>query len=308
MLFGKKKKNLEVAVGLGKMLEAVTEVYKKKEALRFDGKIFTYQELDEQASRVAGGLQSIGVAKGDRVAIMLPNIPEFVFSLFGIQKLGAIAVPFNTMYKGREIIHILKDSGAKVIICLSNYANLINEIRYDCPDLEHVVVTGQRTFVYVDPHATVNVQMVFEKSRFPDADTAFEEVGGLLVDTFQHFGVSDAWYKHQGAVRSNGRKLAIILMSEIENLYIVNIVTYLQQMNTDALFQVLYVPPEIRDKALEPMTSIEAETGTRPSLDEFKDALSEKLQARFGVSLSPGELTRDELMAFEKNKALAGRL
>ena len=306
--FSRNKASTEVPIGLGKMLEANAVTHKKREALRFDGKTVSYQELNEQANRVAGGLASLGIAKGDRVAMMLPNIPEFVYSFFGIQKLGGIAVPFNTMYKGREITHILKDSGAKAVICLSNYANLINEVRYDCPDLEHVIVTGQRTFVYLDPDATVNVQMVVEKSNFDSADAAFHAVGKALVGVFHAFGLNDAWYKHQGAIRCSGQKLAIILISEIENLYVVNIVTYLQQMDTGPLFKVLYVPPEIRDKALEPTTSIAKETGATVSLDDFKDKLVAVLGEQLGVEFSEGELTRDELMAYEKNRALANRI
>lgn len=307
-MFASKDKLQSVPVSLGKLLDAVAAAYRKKESILFDGTTYTYRELDEQASRVAGGLQELGVARGDRVALMLPNIPEFVFTFFGVQKLGAIAVPFNTMYKGREITHILQDSGAKVIVCLSNFANLINEVRYDCPALEHVVVTGQRTFVYVDPEATINVQMVVERSTFESADDAFHTVGGVLVDTFHALGVSDAWYKHQGAIRSNGKKLGVILMAEIENLYVVTIVTYLRQMNTDRLFRVLYVPPEIRDKALEPMTSVTSETGREVSYDQFRDQLVTSLQQRLGILIDTGELTRDERMAYEKNRALAGRI
>ena len=307
-LFSRNKEPIEVPVGLGRMLEVNAAAYRKREALRFDGKTVSYQELNEQANRVAGGLESLGIAKGDRVAMMLPNIPEFVYSFFGIQKLGAVAVPFNTMYKGREITHILQDSGARAVICLSNYANLINEVRCDCPDLEHVIVTGQRTFVYLDPDATVNVQMVAEKSNFDSPDAAFHTVGEALAAVFHDFGLKDAWYKHQGAIRCSGRKLAIILIAEIENLYVVNIVTYLQQMDTGPLFKVLYVPPEIRDKALEPSTSIAKETGVTVSLDDFKDKLVGILGERLGVEFSEGELTRDELMAYEKNRALANRI
>jgi long-chain acyl-CoA synthetase len=158
---------------------------------------------------------------------MLPNTPEFIFTFFGIQKLGAVAVPFNTMYKGREISFILQDSGARAIVCLSSFANLINEIKPDCPDLELVITTGDRTLVYVDPDATVNVQMVFETSTFSGEDQAFRE---------------------------------------IEGLFIFNIVIYPQQMNTEPLFQVVYVPPEIRERAVELMTSVHEQTGTHPTL------------------------------------------
>jgi long-chain acyl-CoA synthetase len=240
--------------------------------------------------------------------MMLPNIPEFVFSFFGIQKLGAIAVPFNTMYKGREISFILKDSGAKAIICLSNFSNLIQEIQSDCPELKHVIVTGQRTFVFVEPDGTVNIQMVFEKSRFPDPSDAFHTIGGALVSAFKELGVGDAWYSHQGAIRSSGKKLATILLSEIENLYVCNIMTWLQQMDTAPLFKVLYVPPEIKERALEPMTSIKAETAKDVSLNSFKDVLVKCLGAALDIEFEAGKLTRDEVIAYEKNRALSARI
>ena len=306
-LFGKNTAELEVPVGLGKTLDAVVSAYGKRDAIRMDGKVWSYQELDEQASRVAGGLESLGIRPGDRVAIMLPNTPEFVFSFFGIQKLGAVAVPFNTMYKGREISFILRDSGARAIVCLSSFANLINEIKSDCPDLEHVITTGDRTLVYVDPDATVNIQMVFETSQFASEDEAFREIGAVLVETFHGLGVQEAWYKHQGAIRARGKKLAVMLLREIEGLYIFNIVTYLQQMDTEPLFQVVYVPPEIRERAVEPMTSVLEQSGRRPSLEEFRDRFVENLEGRLGIVTEEGKLTRDEVMAYEKNRALAAR-
>jgi long-chain acyl-CoA synthetase len=306
-LFTKSIDEIEVPIGLGKTLETIVAAQKRGDAMHLEGKTWSYQELDEQASRVAGGLRSLGIGAGDRVAMMLPNIPEFVYTFFGIQKLGAVAVPFNTTYKGREISHILQDSGARAIVCLTSFANLINEIKPDCPALEHVIVTGQRTLVFVDPDATVNVQMVVDRRLFDSHDDAFYTMGEVLVETFKSFGVEEAWYKHQGAVRANGKKLAVMLLREVEGLYIFNVVTYLQQMDTEALFKVIYVPPEIKERALEPMTSIEEQSGARPSLDEFRDALLRQLSERMGVSIEPGELTRDEILAYEKNRTLATR-
>ncbi|MBW2265008.1 MAG: AMP-binding protein, partial [Deltaproteobacteria bacterium] len=113
-------------------------------ALYFEERAITYKDLNIKANRVANGLQGLGVKRGDRVAIMLPNIPEFVYSFVGILKLGAVSVPFNTLYKGGEIRHILKDSGAKVLIALTNFAPMINEIRSELPALEQVILTGER--------------------------------------------------------------------------------------------------------------------------------------------------------------------
>jgi len=315
-MFGKKRKQQQesdgavgaAAVGLGEMLEQITKQHKRREAIVFENKTLTYAELDEHANRVAGGLEAIGIKQGDRVAMMLPNIPEFASTFFGIQKLGAVAVPFNTMYKGREISYILKDSGARAIVCLSNFANLINEIKDECPDLENVIVTGQRTLVFIDPDATVNVQLVVEKSNFESADECFRQVGSILVDTFKAAGVEDAWYKHQGAIRAHGKKLATILVSEIENLYVVNVVGFLKDMDTEPLFKVLWVPPEIKDKAVEPSTSVESESGKPITLDAFRDLLIEQFTKHLGVAFEAGELTRDEEMAYEKNRALSGRM
>lgn len=308
MIFGKQITEGQVPIALARTLEYTVKRYRKRESIRFENRVYTYQEMDEEANRVAGGLQSLGVKKGDRVALMLPNIPEFVFSFFGIQKIGAVAVPFNTMYKGREISFILRDSGAKAIICLSNFSPLIQEIQRECPELQHVIVTGQRTFVFVEPEGTVNIQMVFERTRFPDTKQVFHSIGGALVEVFRKFGVSDAWYSHQGAVRARGKKLAAILLSEIENLYVCNIMTWLRKMDSAPLFKVLYVPPEIKERALEPMTSVAEESGQQVSLEEFRDAVAEAFAGALGVSFEPGKLTRDELIAYEKNRSLAGRL
>jgi long-chain acyl-CoA synthetase len=316
-MFGRKKQKQEAggdggsiatAVGMGEMLDEISRRFKRREAIQFEGRSITYTELNENANRVAGGLQALGIGPGDRVALMLPNIPEFAYTFFGIQKLGGVAVPFNTMYKGREISFILKDSGARAIVCLTNFANLINEIKDECPDLEHVIVTGQRTMVFIDPDATVNVQLVVEQTNFESAETVFHQMGEILVNTFRAAGVADAWYKHQGAVRARGKKLATILVSEIENLYVVNVVAFLQDMDTDPLFKVLWVPPEIKDKAVEPTTSVATEAGKPLTVAEFRDLLTTEFSRTMNVTFEPGELTRDEQMAYEKNRALAGRV
>lgn len=290
---------------LAQIFEETVASLKKKEAITFEGKTYSFKEVDEQASRVANGLQSLGIQAGDRVAMMLPNIPEFVFSFYGIQKLGAIAVPFNTLYKGREIIHILNDSGARAIITLTNSANLFNEIREDCPALEHVIVTGQRTLVFLDPNGTANVQAVVSQDTFSGPDEAFRAFGEVFVETLKELGVTDAWYKHQGAVRVGGKKIANIVIQEIENLYVVNSVCFLDNLQMDDYFKVIYVTPELKDKVVEPMSSVREVTGSMPTLETFKDVFTASLRSKLGIEIEPGQLKRDEKFGYEKNRALA---
>ena len=77
----------------------------------------TYRELDEDSSRFAAGLVSLGVAKGDRVAYYIRNSPELITGFYGILKAGAVPVPCNAMYRAEELVYRLKDSGATVLLC-----------------------------------------------------------------------------------------------------------------------------------------------------------------------------------------------
>ena len=286
------------------MLSMITKKYKRKDALYFEGKKYSYGEMDENSNKVANALKNLGITKGDRVAMMLPNIPEFVFSFLGILKLGAVAVPFNSMYKGREITHILNDSGARAIICLSNFANLINEVRDDAPSLEHVILTGQRTLILVTPDSTVNVQLVVDKEHFPSPEEAFREIGEMLVKTLKSFGV-EAWYKHRGGVRVGGKKIATVLVSEVENLVTVNCIIFIGPMATKDLFRIVWVSPEIKDKVVEPSTSILEETGKQVDPQQFADAFLKVLKEEANIDTFPGQLKRDELFGYEKTISLS---
>ncbi|HET8562647.1 MAG TPA: long-chain fatty acid--CoA ligase [Candidatus Binatia bacterium] len=89
----------------------------KKEALTFKGKATSYLELYEQACRLSAGLsQRFNLQRGDRVAVFLPNIPEFIVSYYASQRIGAIAASLNVMLKRDEVEFILNDCGAKVLI------------------------------------------------------------------------------------------------------------------------------------------------------------------------------------------------
>lgn len=293
--------------GLGQLLQDAAKKQKKRTALHFDGSAISYTEVDDAASKVANGLKTLGVQKGDRVAIMLPNIPEFVYTLFGIQKLGAVAVPFNTLYKGREIVHILNDSGAVAIVALTNFSSLLNEVRGDCPTLRHVITTGQRTLVFVEPDSTVNIQAVFDKGRFESADDVFSFFGETLLAAVESLGVEGAFYKHRGSIRCRGKKLATIVVQEIENLYVVNGLLFAAPLHTDEFFKVLWVPAEIKDKVVEPSTSLQEELGRPVPLDEFRALLVSTFGEATGGDVVPGELKRDEIFGYEKNRALAWR-
>jgi long-chain acyl-CoA synthetase len=91
------------------------EMYPDRVAVRLDDLALTYRELDERSARVTGLLAAHGVAPGDRVGLMLPNIPEFPVLYHGVLRAGAVVVPMNPLLKAREVEYHLADSGARVV-------------------------------------------------------------------------------------------------------------------------------------------------------------------------------------------------
>lgn len=292
-------------MNLGRLLEEKTKEHPKRAALILEGKGTTFEELNKNVNRVANGLKGLGIERGDRVAIMLPNTPEFVYSFFACQKLGAVAVPFNTMYKGGEILHILKDCGAKAIITLNSTVPLINEIKPELPHLHYIITTGERSLTFADPESTFFLQGVLSKDAFEDLDDAYTRIGGAVLQGLRELGLQEVWYKHRGSLRIGGRKLAGFSFSEIETLYILSLICFLTPLDTSDFFSVIWVPPEVKDKVLEPLTSIQEELGRRPSDEELKETVIGALEKGLEITLSEGALTRDEKLGYEKHKAMA---
>jgi len=105
----------------------------------------TYAQLLALTFKFAGALQQLGVKKGDRVAVHLPNCPQFIIAYYATLMVGGIVVPCNPQYVARELEHQLNDSGAKVAVTLSLTYPIIKQIRDKTP-LEHVIVTSVKEY------------------------------------------------------------------------------------------------------------------------------------------------------------------
>jgi long-chain acyl-CoA synthetase len=100
----------------------------------------TYRQLKEEAERFAGAMASMGVGKGDRVGLLLPNCPQFVVAWFGLQRLGAVPVGNNPLYTQRELAHQLDDAGVDILVVLDLLYPLVGAVR-DTVGLKKVIVT-----------------------------------------------------------------------------------------------------------------------------------------------------------------------
>ncbi len=127
-------------------LKEASDKHPNKIALHFLGKELTYQQLYSSALKFANQLTTLGVKKGDRVAIMLANTPQSVISYYGALMAGAIVVQTNPLYVERELEHQMVDSGAKVIICLDLLYQRVKKV-WPKTSLEHVIVTGIKDYL-----------------------------------------------------------------------------------------------------------------------------------------------------------------
>lgn len=135
-------------------LRQTTKKYPNKPALIFGGiapllgeqhATLTYGQLNQVVDRFAAGLQRLGLQKGDRVALYMPNCPQIVIAYYGTLRAGGIVVPSNPLYVAREIEHQLKDSGAKFAVVLSLLYPNIKQIRAHTK-LQHVIVANIKEY------------------------------------------------------------------------------------------------------------------------------------------------------------------
>lgn len=127
-------------------LEESAEKYGAENAVHFMGKELSYQKLFTQAKRIANYFQQLGLKKGDRVAIMLPNCPQAVIGYYGALMAGGIVVQTNPLYTERELEYQLKDSEAAYIICLDILVPRVRNVRKNT-NLKHMIVTGIKDYL-----------------------------------------------------------------------------------------------------------------------------------------------------------------
>src|SRR5919107_1710507 len=102
-----------MSTSLANLLTETASAHADRPALKLDDTVASYAVLNEGATRIAGLLKDKGLQPGDRVGIMLPNVPYFAIVYYGILRAGGVVVPMNVLLKGREVAFYLNDSGAE---------------------------------------------------------------------------------------------------------------------------------------------------------------------------------------------------
>ena len=152
---------------LKQLFEASFENFRTRPSYTNMDVTLTYDDMDEMSRRFGAWLQhGAGLRKGDRVALMMPNVLQYPVAIFGVLRAGLTVVNTNPLYTPRELEHQLKDSGAKVIVILENFAHVLEQV-IARTDVQHVVVTGVGDLLGFPKSALVNFVLRRVRKQVP---------------------------------------------------------------------------------------------------------------------------------------------
>ena len=214
------------------LMEDSFQRFADRPAYSFMGKSYTYAQVDERSRQMAAYLQSLGLSTGDRVAIMMPNVPQYPIAVAAILRAGFVVVNVNPLYTARELQHQLRDSGAKAIVIIENFAHTLQQCIAETP-VQHVVLAAMGDMLGLVKGSIVNYVVRNVKKmvplftlpkavRFNDAvgkgaRVAFKPVklGADDVAVLQYTGGTTGVSK--GAVLLHRNLMANVLQSEAWN-------------------------------------------------------------------------------------------
>lgn len=160
--------NLDEWPSLKHVFDEACKQYRDLPAFTNMGRTITYSELDQQSRYFGAFLQNnAGLEKGDRVALMMPNLLQYPIALFGVLRTGMVAVNVNPLYTPRELQHQLTDSGAKAIVILENFASTLEKV-IDKTDVKTVIVTGIGDMLGFPKRSIVNFAIRHVKRMVPE--------------------------------------------------------------------------------------------------------------------------------------------
>ncbi|HSM29282.1 MAG TPA: AMP-binding protein [Woeseiaceae bacterium] len=152
---------------LREMIERSFQEYPDNPAYTNMGTTITYRELDELSMQFACYLQkNLGLTRGERIAIMLPNVLQYPVAMCGAFRAGLVVVNVNPLYTARELKHQLADSGARCIVILENFAHIFEEV-IDDTEVEHVITTGVGDLLGFPKKLLVNFVLRYVKRQVP---------------------------------------------------------------------------------------------------------------------------------------------
>jgi long-chain acyl-CoA synthetase len=163
---------VSATVDLGRyasLLELFDESFKKfgpRPAFEFMGQVMTYAQFQEHSRALAAYLQTLGMNKGDRIAVMMPNVPQYPITVAAILRAGYVVVNVNPLYTPRELEHQLKDSGARAIVIMENFAHTLQQVIKAVP-IQKIITTAVGDMLSFPKRLLVNLAVRYIKKMVP---------------------------------------------------------------------------------------------------------------------------------------------
>ncbi len=183
-------------MNLGKLFGDTCRTYKDNTALVYENSRIRFHELDRAVNSLANRLKALGIGKGDKVALMLPNVPEFPITYFACQKLGAVAVTLNVMSTAYELQYLLDNSDSRVLVTAAQSARRFEEIRDGLATCRHLLLTE------------VNEGPLSMKKAMEDGPFEFEASDAAEDDPAVMIYTSGLTGKPLGAVLTHGNLIS----------------------------------------------------------------------------------------------------
>src|SRR5438105_3041770 len=160
---GARTRGRDRMTNLADLVRDAAEDHPAATAIIFHGRPITFAELDDRVDLTAAALSSLGVAKGDRVALVAGNVPEFIDALYGTARAGGIVCPLNPMLTAAELASILRDAGASLAVTELDHLPALREAQTASTDLRTIVVIGGPPA----PAGTVSLEEALAKAEEP---------------------------------------------------------------------------------------------------------------------------------------------
>ncbi|MGB5925075.1 MAG: AMP-binding protein [Dehalococcoidia bacterium] len=159
-------------MNIGSGIEDNVKRFGEYEVLYFEGRWYTNVEINHNANLLGNALKGLGINKGDRVAVQMPNSPELLSAFPAIYKIGAVVVPLSPLLRPEQAAYIYRDCGAKATLTSSDFVGRVLEAQKQTPDLQHVILTDRddvpRTISYRNIMSTTSDTMTIEQTDNDD--------------------------------------------------------------------------------------------------------------------------------------------
>ncbi|HEC82110.1 MAG TPA: hypothetical protein ENI42_06805, partial [Thermoplasmatales archaeon] len=206
------------------LFRRVVEENRGKPLTYFKGRFKEYGLVEEEVNRFSNSLKNLGVRKGDRVAVLLPNCPQFVTTFFAVQSLGAIFTAFNPMYSSHELTGLLRDCEPRVLVTLDLFVDKVEAVKKEV-EIDHIIVTSVAEELPIFKKILYKTITFWKKNSLEDSlsyKTLLEEGENKNIDKKIHPSNDVAVLQYTGGTTDEPKGAMLTHLNLISQVFAIN--------------------------------------------------------------------------------------